>query len=353
MSKSGRGKTFFRIGGILVVAAGLGLVWLQVGPASRKTDELGRIEATGTIEATEVDVAGEVGGKVVVLAVDEGTRIERGGLVAKLDTSQLEAEVHRAEAALAAARSSLRDLQAGARSQELEQGRAGVELAKAKLALEESDWRRANSLFEQGIISENQRDAALANRDVSQRQYDVAVEQLRLLEAGARPDRIEAAHAEVKQAEAALQLARVRLDKSTISSPITGTVLVKDVEEGEVVSPGMPIVTIADLDDMWVKIYIDEVDVGKVKLGQAAAVLVDAFPSREFAGQVTYISDEAEFTPKNIQTREDRVRLVFAVKVGINNAGGLLKPGMYADILIDTVSPDSREQPSASSEGGD
>jgi HlyD family secretion protein len=194
-------------------------------------------------------------------------------------------------------------------------------------------------LFTAGVASENQRDSARANRDVARGQYEVALEELKLLEAGARPDQIKAARHQLEQAEAALRLARIRLEKARIFSPISGTVLVKSSEQGEVVSPGVPIVTIADLGDMWVKIYIDEVNIGNIRLGQPARVRVDSFPEREFSGKITYISDEAEFTPKNIQTREDRVKLVFAVKVGIDNAGGLLKPGMYADIELDVAPP--------------
>lgn len=351
MTKNGKKKTLFRVTLFLILASALSLVWLKFGPESRKSNGRDDIEATGTIEATEVDIAAEIAGRVTLLSVDEGSRVRSGDLIAKLDTNQLEAEVLRAEAALASVRSTVNDLEAGARTQELEGARARMESAQAKLALDESDWRRAHDLYEQGVVSENQRDAARANRDVSRRQYEAATEELKLLEAGARPDRIEAARAQMKEAEAALRLARVRLDKASIYAPIAGAVLVKDVEEGEVVSPGLPIVTVADLSDMWVKIYIDEVNIGRIRLGQEAAVRVDAFPSREFAGHVIYISDEAEFTPKNIQTREDRVKLVFAVKVGIDNAGGLLKPGMYADIRIPAPLEPASAAPSPSGEG--
>jgi HlyD family secretion protein len=326
---------------VVVVVGAFGFLWLQFGSITRRDNQKQLITATGVIEATEVDVAAEIGGKIVQLPVEEGDRLKTGAVIATLDTSQLEAEKQRAEATLASARSLLQDLQAGARAQELERARARVNLARAKLNLDEANWRRTNDLFQQGVVSQNQLDAAVANRDVSREQHAVAVEELKLLEAGARPDRIEAAQADVKQAEAAVALTKVRLEKSVISSPLNGTVLVKDVEEGEVIVPGIPIVTVADLDDMWVKIYIDELDIGKIRLGQEAVVRVDAFPSRYFSGHVTYISEEAEFTPKNIQTREDRVKLVIAVKIGIDNAGGLLKPGMYADIELKALSPPS------------
>ncbi|MBI4832332.1 MAG: efflux RND transporter periplasmic adaptor subunit [Candidatus Lindowbacteria bacterium] len=325
--------------GVAVLVVAVIFLWLRFGPASRRANMNGRISATGTIEATEVDISAEIGGQIEKLLVDEGDSVRQGQPVAQLDDSQIEAEATRAQAAVASARATLEDLLAGARTQELERGRARVNLARATLALAEADWKRASELFDQGVFSENQRDNARANLNVAKSQYNVALEELKLLEAGARPDQIEAARWQVKQAEAALELARVRLEKTRIYAPISGTVLVKDSEEGEVISPGVPIVTIADLNDMWVKIYIDEVNIGTLKLGQHAKVRVDAFPGKEFPGKITFVSSEAEFTPKNIQTREDRVKLVFAVKVGIDNAGGLLKPGMYADIELEPASP--------------
>ncbi len=309
-------------------------LWDQYGPDSRRDKAGGAILVTGTIEATEVDVSAEIGGRIVELSVEEGDRVNIGQRIAKLEASQVDAEVSHAEAALQAVRAGLGDLQAGARSEELERARSRMELAAASLELAEAEWRRAEMLYKGGVFSENEMDNARASRDVARRQHETTAEELKLLEAGSRPDQIEAARWQVKQAEAALTLAHVKLGKTEITAPIGGVVLIKGSERGEVISPGVPIVTIADLDDMWVKIYINEVDIGRILLGQSAKVRVDSFPDREFAGNVSNISAEAEFTPKNIQTREDRVKLVFAVKIRIDNAGGLLKPGMYADIEL-------------------
>jgi HlyD family secretion protein len=349
--KNARRPLIVRTVGLLVLLAVFSFLWLRFGLVGHGNNKNHKIVATGTIEATEVDISAEVGGKIEKLLVDEGYHVDHGDLVAKIDDSQLRADVDHAEAALASAQATLKDFEAGARSEELKSARAQVDLANTKLALEETNWERVAQLFKNGLISENQRDAAQANRDVARSQYDVAVEQLRLLEAGSRPDQIRAARGQAQQAEAALQLAKVRLKKTEIRAPNSGTVLVKESEQGEVISPGVPIVTIADLDDMWVKIYIDESDIGNVRLGQPAKVQVDSFPEKEFTGKVKYISDSAEFTPKNIQTREDRVKLVFAVKVGIDNEGGLLKPGMYADIKLESLSPVSQASDSFSETG--
>lgn len=335
-SPSGRKRPLkVRIVGLLVLTIVVALLWWLFGPMADRNKNPGTILATGRIEATEVDISTEVAGKLDALLVDEGDRVGEGQRVAKIEDSQFRAEVDRAEAALQSARATLQDLEAGARPQELDRARAQVTLAKATLELAEADWGRIQRLFEQNVISKNQHDEARTNLEVAESRYKAALEELRLLEAGFREDQIEAALWQVKQAQAALDLANVRLEKTNIISPIAGVVLVKDSEEGEVISPGVPILTIADLQDMWVKIYINEADLGRIRLGQSAKVRVDSFPEREFPGTITYISDEAEFTPKNIQTLEDRVKLVFAVKVGIDNFGGLLKPGMYADIELE------------------
>jgi HlyD family secretion protein len=326
-----------RVVGLLLLTIAVALLWWRFGPMATRNKNPGTILATGRIEATEVDISAEVAGKLDKLPVEEGDRVEKGRLVAKIEDSQFRAEVARAEAALQAARATLADLEAGARPQELDRARAQVALTKATLELAQADWHRIEQLFEEKVISKNQLDNARTNVDIAESRYKAALEELRLLEAGFRPDQIQAARWQVKQAQAALDLAQVRLEKTDIFSPITGIVLVKDSEAGEVISPGVPILTVADPQDMWVKIYINEADLGKIKLGQAAKVRVDSFPERDFAGTITYISDEAEFTPKNIQTLEDRVKLVFAVKVGIDNLGGLLKPGMYADIELEEM----------------
>jgi HlyD family secretion protein len=341
VKKKAKRPRVVRIIGMILLIAVVSFLWWRFGPMAKRNAREGLIVATGTIEATEVVVSSEIGGYIDRLLVDEGDRVERQQVVAEIEDSRTRAEVQRAEAALETARATLDDLRAGARSEELDRARARVELARATLSLAEADWKRMAELFAEGVVSENQRDSARANLDVARGQHDAAREELKLLEAGARPDQIEAARWQVEQAEAALRSAQVVQEKMKLHAPIGGVVLDKDSEEGEFVSPGVPVVTLADLDDMWVKIYIGETDIGKVRVGQRAATRVDSFPERDFSGTITYISDEAEFTPKNIQTREDRVKLVFAVKVGIDNAGGLLKPGMYADIEIEALTPDS------------
>ncbi len=155
-----------------------------------------------------------------------------------------------------------------------------------------------------------------------------------LLEAGPRPDAVAAARAQVAEARAALALARARLVETRLDSPLTGIVLRKNLEIGETATPGVPILTLMDPDDMWLRAYVSETDLGRVRLGQAATLTVDAYPARTFAGVVREIASEAEFTPKNVQTKKERVNLVYRVKIAVRNTAGVLKPGMPADARI-------------------
>src|SRR3989442_703969 len=161
-----------------------------------------------------------------------------------------------------------------------------------------------------------------------------ARERVELLRAGARPQEVEMARARLAEARAALALAQARLDETRLTSPITGVVLRKNVEPGETVNPGISILTLMDPQDLWVRAYVPETEIGRLRIGQAATVSVDAFPGRGFPGAITEIASEAEFTPKNVQTRKERVNLVFRVKVAVRNPEGLLKPGMPADVDI-------------------
>jgi HlyD family secretion protein len=159
-------------------------------------------------------------------------------------------------------------------------------------------------------------------------------EHVSLLKAGARPDAVAAARAQIAQADAALTMARARLAEATIVAPIDGVVLRKNLEAGETATPGVPIVTILDTKNLWLRAFVPETDIGRIRVGQPATITVDAYPGRGFAGAITEISSEAEFTPKNVQTKKERVNLVFRIKVAARNPDGVLKPGMPADAII-------------------
>lgn len=292
------------------------------------------LEGTGTVEATEVRVGTKVMGRIQQLLVREGETVKAGQVIARLESAEYEAAVARDRASVAKAEAQLAELLAGAREQEIKEARAAVAQAAANLEKARLDWERYQELFAEGAISSLDRDATLNRHQVAQEQHKAAQERLNLLLAGARAEAIEAARWEVARAKAALNASMVTLDDTVIRAPISGIVLTKASEEGETVLVGTPIVVMIDPQDIWLRVYIAEGDIGRVRLGQPARISVDSFPDRFFPGKVTEIATRAEFTPKNVQTKKERVYLVFGVKIALENPEGLLKPGMPADAEI-------------------
>ncbi len=298
----------------------------------RKATEV--LEANGTIEATEVEVSSKLPGRIAQLLVKEGDVVQANQVVARLDTSEIEAEVAQQQAALARADAQLKELLAGSRIEEIEEARANLQQAEDNLKLAKDDWDRFDNLFKEGAISAQDRDRAKNRVEVAMSQVKAARERYQMIRIGPRPEVIEAARHERDRAKAALGMAQVRLRDSTILAPLAGVVLTKRAEQGEVVNPGFPIVVLIDPDDLWLRVYIPESEIGLLKIGQAVAVTVDSFPERRFEGKVIEISSKAEFTPRTVQTKKERVNLVFGVKVSLDNRERLLKPGMPADAEI-------------------
>ena len=292
------------------------------------------VAVTGTIEALQVDVSAKITARIVERTVTESQPVERGQPLARLADDEPAAEVHRAEAALRTARAQLSDLEAGARSQEIEQARAALRNATVTREWAERELARVRQLFAKELVAFQEVDRAVNAFDAALANEAGAREKLALLEAGPRPDAVAAARAQVGEARAALALAQARLADTRLASPLTGIVLRKSMEVGETAMPGAPLLTLMDPNDLWLRAYVSETDLGRIRLGQAATLTVDAFPGRTFAGVVREIASEAEFTPKNVQTKKERVNLVYRVKIGVSNPDGALKPGMPADALI-------------------
>ena len=293
------------------------------------------MSVTGTIEAIQVDVSARIAGRIVERPVDEGARVTAGQLLVRLDEAEQAAEVRRQEAAVRTAQSTLNDLLAGARREELEDARAALQSASATREWTERDYRRAEGLFAQTLIAAQEVDRARQAYLVAAAQEKSARQKLALLEAGPRPDQIEAARGQLAQARNALDVARTRLKEMVILSPLDGIVLRKNLEVGEMANPGVPIITLMKPSDLWVRAYVPEEEVGRIKVGSRAQVAVDAYPARRFPGRITEIASEAEFTPRNVQTRKERVNLVFRIKIAVDNPEGILKPGMPADADIE------------------
>jgi len=323
-----------RIVPVVVVLAVAGFaVWKFVLEPRRAGDGLA---ASGTVEATDARLGFEIPGRLLEVAVREGERIRAGTLLARLDDVELGARRAQAEAQTAAARAKLEELQAGFRREEVAQGRAAAAAAADRVTDAERDLERTRTLFEGRAVPREALDKAELAVELARRQKEQADEQLSLLSRGARPEQIAAARAQVAQSEAAVATLDASIAKTRLEAPFDGVVTVRHREPGEIVSPGSPVVTLMNPDDRWVRIYVPENRLGRVALGQRAAIVSDTFPGKSYEGEVAYISDEAEFTPKNVQTTEERVRLVYAVKVRITADAALeLKPGLPADVTLE------------------
>jgi HlyD family secretion protein len=371
---------------LIAAAAGLGLLLVVGYIVSWSRGHRGALRVSGNIEVTDAEVSFKIPGRVRERLVDEGQMVKAGQIVARLDSAELaqEAALHRAD--FQAGQAALDELLAGSRPEEIAQARAASEQAKARLdemlagsrpqelAAAEAALRRAQAeterarldadryagLYKKEIVSAQQYDAARTTYETAlQRQHEAeeqfklvregprkeAIEQARaawlqaqeryeLVRKGPRKETIEQARARAEQARQALAVAETRLSYTTLSSPLTGLVLSKNIEPGEYVAAGTPTVTVGDLEHPWLRAYINETDLGRVKVGQRVRVTTDTFSGKVHEGHVSFISSQAEFTPKSVQTEKERVKLVYRIKVEIANPNMELKPGMPADAEI-------------------
>ncbi len=315
---------------LLAVAAGSIIFFI----ARRNVTDKTGIRVSGNIETTQVEVSFKLPGRVLERLVDEGDRVKAGQLVARLDSADLEQEVELRRADLAAAQATLAELEAGSRVEEIGQGEATLAKAQAEFARLKIDYARQQELYRKEVISTRELDGARSAFETADAQLRLANEQLTLLRKGPRKEKIDQARAMQKQARAALALAETRLGYATLAAPLSGVVLAKNIEPGEQVAAGTPVVSVAETESVWLRAYINETDLGRVKLGQKAQVTTDTWPGRKYPGVVTFIAADAEFTPKNVQTEKERVKLVYRVKITIANPQLELKPGMPADAAI-------------------
>jgi HlyD family secretion protein len=319
-----------------IILWGAAAITIFGGVDCRNHRNQSEISASGTIEAIEVSVSSKTSGQVVKMAVDEGARVETGDLLAVIDSASLEIQVQQAEAGVKLAEAQLQLVLNGARIEDIRQAEEGVRQAEASLKLAEVERSRVTDLFAKQSATAQQRDNAETRLAVARAQHEAAKQALQKWRQLARPEEIKQAQARLEQAEASRDLLKKTIADSTISSPTSGIVTHRATEQGEFVVPGTILLTIADLAEVRLEIFVPESDLGKVRLGQSAEVRIDSHPDRVFEGKVIFISPEAEFTPKNIQTKEERVKLVYRVKIKVPNAENILKPGMPADAVIDT-----------------
>ena len=379
---------------VLVAAAAIGgILWSRWshGP------EPNSVRVSGNIELTQVDIAFKIAGRIVELPVEEGIHVKKGQLIARIDQEQLrsqrgreqavvaiaEAQIEQAKTAIQwqketvardielrradvqAAQARMAELQAGPRSQEIAQAQAVLSEARTQYEQASKDWERAQQLFANDDISAQQRDQSQTKFQAAAAAVKRAEQQVVLLQEGTRHEQIEAQRAQVERARAALRLAEAnrietlrreqeltarrsdadraraqlsiaqgQFEYTVVTSSIDGVVLVKSAELGETVAPGRAIITIGDIDHPWVRGFIGERHLGRVKIGDEVKVTSDSYPGKTYTGRLSFIASEAEFTPKQIQTPEERVKLVYRVKVEIANPNGELKNNMPVAAVI-------------------
>jgi HlyD family secretion protein len=380
---------------ILILLAAAGAVVLAFRGAGRQPDN--RIVVSGNIELTEVNIAFKTAGRLIERTVDEGDAVKKGQVIARLDRDQLiaqreretagrasnesqlaqavtsvewekanlAADIEQKKADLASNEARLAELKNGSRPQEKLDAKAAVDSAQAEVDRAKRDWDRAQVLHKDDDISTAQFDQYRNRFETSTAALNSARERQALVLAGPRTEVIRAQEGQVERARAALKMAEVnalemkrreqelttrhseinrsnasialidsQLADTIAASPVDGVVLVKSADVGEILAPGTSVVTVGDIDHPWLRGYVNETDLGRVKLGSKAKVTTDSYPGKTYWGRVTFIASEAEFTPKQIQTQQERVKLVYRIKIEIDNPRHELKSNMPADAEI-------------------
>ena len=321
--------------------------WATALGACAQKPPVDRVRVSGQVEATAVSVAAPVGGRLLALRVVEGERVNAGDPIASLDVADAELALARAQAERDQAGAQLRLLQAGARPEDVRQadaqvaaGQSNVAAAQAELASAQADVDRFDALLASNSGSRKQRDDAVTRRDVAQQRLRGTQDQVRALHetltrlrAGSRPEEIDAARARLAATAAQIATYRKAVADAAVSAPVAGFVTEKLADVGELVQPRAPLVVITDLDHAWANVYVDEPVVPRLRLGQPATLFTDA-GGPGVAGTITHISAKAEFTPRNVQTADERSKLVYRVKVSVDNKAGVLKAGMPVEAEI-------------------
>ena len=291
-------------------------------------------DGSGTIECTQVQVASQVGGRILQLPPREGFALSRGDLVARLDPRDYDWRRDEARAALDRAQAQLDLMVTGTRDEDVQRARDQVREAQAAERAAKADLARIEQVFATKSATQKQMDDATANAERTAALLSASEQNLTKLLRGNRKEEIRMAQAVVDESRARLALAEKATADCTVTSPMDGIVTTRNHEEGEVVAAGTPFLTLSRLDEVWLSLYIPETRLSKVKLGQPAFVKVDGSDVCH-TGTVTFVSPDAEFTPRNVQSPDERAKLVYRIKVTLANAGGIFKPGMPADGYLD------------------
>ncbi|MGO9119559.1 MAG: HlyD family secretion protein [Desulfomonilaceae bacterium] len=316
---------------VSVLAIGAVVTWLFSQNSSHPNN---KIFVSGNIETTEVDLSFRIAGQINALNIEEGDRVKKGQTIATLDTDTLLSQKGAAVAEIANQRAVLDELEEGTRAEQIRQAKAQLKAAESRMKNAQDEFNRYNQLYKEGAVSGSTYDTRDTALKVATEEYNNALEHFSEFEKGPREQQIRAATHRLERVTWELKRIDLDIEHSALTTPVSGAVLVKAAELGEVVLPGAPVATVAAIDEVWLKGYVGEKDLGRVKLGQKAEITTDSFPGKIYTGLVTFISPRAEFTPKNVQTREERIKQVYRVKITILNREQELKIGMPAEGYI-------------------
>ncbi|HVO66940.1 MAG TPA: efflux RND transporter periplasmic adaptor subunit [Syntrophales bacterium] len=305
----------------------------------------GELYYSGTIEATNSNLAFQTSGRVVNVLVREGYAVKKDQLLAEIDPSELQSKKEQAAANLDRSAkmqeqlATLLGIYKNTLPADVVRSEANVTSARDTMDDAKKNYRRYEELFKRGVVTEKERDAIKLNYDTAKSRLDDAEAALRqakssLKKIDATQEEYKAAVSQTRQAKAALEQADIQLNYTRLLAPYNGVITSRNVEPGEVVTASREVLTLTDLSTVDLKIFVDETEIAKVKPGQDIDVKVDTFPNKVYKGKVTFISPEGEFTPKIIQTKKERVKLVYLVKVSIPNPDMELKSGMPADAWL-------------------
>jgi len=317
---------------VLAGVAAAGATWWLVSRGPHRQD----LVLYGNVDLRQVELAFNDSERISAVLVQEGDRVKRGQILARLDTSRLEPQVAQAEASAAAQREAVERLHNGSRPQEIAEARANVESAQADAINAHGQYERRNTLAANSVLSQQDLENAKAALDVAEAKLTMNQKALDLVIVGPRKEDIGQAEAELRGDEAQAAFLRQELADAQLVAPVDAVVRTRLMEPGEMASPQKPVFSLAVTDPKWVRAYVAEPDVGKLRTGMAASVALDSFPHRRFNGWVGFISPVAEFTPKTVETTELRTSLVYEVRVFVNDPSDQLHLGSPASVYLPT-----------------
>ena len=322
---------------LVLVAAGLA-AWYYLSVRFRKAPPVNALRMSGNIEAHQSDLSFKIQGRLIELPVQEGQWVEAGTVLARLDDEDYKQQVAADDANLKLRYAQLALTRAGSRTQDIKAAEQNMLDAQADLELKNLDYKRSQELYAKDAISAQTRDISSTNVKRAEAAYERAKQLYEEIVEGSRREQINIDRQTATHALESLRMSKIRLSYTVLRAPTSGVIVSRPAELGEVVGPGTPIVTLADLEHVWLRAYVSETDLGRIRWGQTARVTTDTYHGKTYPGKLSFIASDAEFTPKSVQTQVERVTLVYKIKIDIPNEKHELKPGMPADAVVDLLS---------------